>query len=496
MRIEVVEATERPEELACRAARNDYMTEWIGDKSFEEVMESVDGDGLEEKKENLITHLIRRGHYGPFEHPHITFAIEGVSRITMAQITRHRHASFDVQSLRYTEPELGVTEDPAVRALPPGNGKKRRPGGLDVNQERTVAEWYREGVPIHVLSKVLERTKEGVEEILSSEGCEIQTKSLDQVNTDSWSPQVLGYTYGGLKDGVIVEDAVERDYLRRVSDSTGGNLYSMEKGRVKLAWNGSGLVEAIEQRIGGISNSGDRNDKTALMRGLFEASGGFHGDAYLTGREEVAELYSELSNELLEKNNVVEELPGGRYGVVMDSEALADYLYLDVGDFTTMHKSRLLEAMNASVAVEEKFQENVEKWLDKQAFIYPPSVREEAVVSRETGRKEFESPPWKRINQLREAYELQSESYNRLRREDVPAEDARAVLGMGIKINMTFTMNARALMHLFDMRAAGDAQWEIRRLSEMLIERLKEWMPTTFTFYDEHLKNRKNRLGP
>ena len=41
------------------------------------------------------------GHESPIEHVSFTFAIEGVSRSLLAQITRHRMASFSVQSQRY-----------------------------------------------------------------------------------------------------------------------------------------------------------------------------------------------------------------------------------------------------------------------------------------------------------------------------------------------------------------------------------------------------------
>ena len=41
------------------------------------------------------------GHHSPLEHAVFTFGIEGVSRALLAQITRHRIASFSVQSQRY-----------------------------------------------------------------------------------------------------------------------------------------------------------------------------------------------------------------------------------------------------------------------------------------------------------------------------------------------------------------------------------------------------------
>lgn len=111
MDITLLSATPDPEETICKAARNDYMTEWVGENSFSEVMQDVEGDSLNEKKYNLLKHLISREHYGPLEHVHASFAIRGVSRVVMAQATRHRHLSFDIQSQRYcdfSEPEYST----------------------------------------------------------------------------------------------------------------------------------------------------------------------------------------------------------------------------------------------------------------------------------------------------------------------------------------------------------------------------------------------------
>ena len=41
------------------------------------------------------------GHYSVLEHAAFTFRISGVSRVTLAQLTRHRIASYSVQSQRY-----------------------------------------------------------------------------------------------------------------------------------------------------------------------------------------------------------------------------------------------------------------------------------------------------------------------------------------------------------------------------------------------------------
>ena len=95
MDVQLLEATPDPERVICRAARNDYMSEYGADLPFEEVMDGIPGDTIEDKKQTLICdRLMKHGHYGPLEHPQATFHVEGVSRSLMAQLTRHRHATF------------------------------------------------------------------------------------------------------------------------------------------------------------------------------------------------------------------------------------------------------------------------------------------------------------------------------------------------------------------------------------------------------------------
>lgn len=61
-------------------------------------------DGLtDEKTISFLNMLSDLGHESPIEHVTFTFGIEGVSRALLAQITRHRIASFSVQSQRYVE---------------------------------------------------------------------------------------------------------------------------------------------------------------------------------------------------------------------------------------------------------------------------------------------------------------------------------------------------------------------------------------------------------
>ena len=54
-----------------------------------------------DKPERALRHALDSGHTSVLEHAVFTFRIEGLSRAALAQLTRHRLASFDVQSQRY-----------------------------------------------------------------------------------------------------------------------------------------------------------------------------------------------------------------------------------------------------------------------------------------------------------------------------------------------------------------------------------------------------------
>jgi thymidylate synthase (FAD) len=63
---------------------------------------ATDGKGGTDA-DRLIRHIVNSGHTSTLEHINFTFAIEGVSRSLLAQLTRHRHFSYSVQSQRYVK---------------------------------------------------------------------------------------------------------------------------------------------------------------------------------------------------------------------------------------------------------------------------------------------------------------------------------------------------------------------------------------------------------
>lgn len=77
-------------------------------------------DGLtDDKAASFVNMLGEIGHESPIEHASFTFGIEGVSRSLLAQITRHRIASYSVQSQRYVrEKAFEYVLPPAIADVP------------------------------------------------------------------------------------------------------------------------------------------------------------------------------------------------------------------------------------------------------------------------------------------------------------------------------------------------------------------------------------------
>lgn len=64
-----------------------------------------------EPKESVVKGCIKRKHDSVTEHSVYVFNVTGVTRAFLAQITRHRHLSFTVESQRYTVQDSYVIPD-------------------------------------------------------------------------------------------------------------------------------------------------------------------------------------------------------------------------------------------------------------------------------------------------------------------------------------------------------------------------------------------------
>ena len=102
--------TPNPEHAVASAAKLCYSSSTIGG-----LRENL----TDESASKFVEMLSEIGHESPIEHASFTFGIEGVSRSLLAQITRHRMASFSVKSQRYVrEGSFEYVTPPEIAAIP------------------------------------------------------------------------------------------------------------------------------------------------------------------------------------------------------------------------------------------------------------------------------------------------------------------------------------------------------------------------------------------
>ena len=134
-KVEMIRNTPNPQQLVYMGGKNDYSELPIEDTKI--PYESECGDWV-------INQLLSngRGHWGPLEHPSITFSCSGFVHNVVVQARTHRVGiSFDVQSQRYTckrvlkvaSGELNVNEVFYVR-----------PSGFYTNRKGKKYEWTEE----------------------------------------------------------------------------------------------------------------------------------------------------------------------------------------------------------------------------------------------------------------------------------------------------------------------------------------------------------------
>ena len=129
MKVVLVRHTLSPEEVVALGARLCYSKARVDD-----LLERVEA----KDQKDFVHKIMSMGHDSVLEHASFTFGIEGVSRTLLAQITRHRVASFSVQSQRYVSYEsgFGYIVPPKIEAL-----------GEDAvaefeQQMATIHQWY------------------------------------------------------------------------------------------------------------------------------------------------------------------------------------------------------------------------------------------------------------------------------------------------------------------------------------------------------------------
>lgn len=98
------------------------------------------------------------------------------------------------------------------------------------------------------------------------------------------------------------------------------------------------------------------------------------------------------------------------------------------------------------------------------AYITPPSIGENPAAKAKYAEL---------MKEIRRAYD-------EFVAAGIPKEDARYILTNAAETKILVTMNARSLMHFFNLRCCYRAQWEIREMANLMLAEVKKAAPRLF----------------
>lgn len=111
------------------------------------------------------------------------------------------------------------------------------------------------------------------------------------------------------------------------------------------------------------------------------------------------------------------------------------------------------------------FSQQSQRYVDSgnMMWIMPPSIKDKGME-----------------NTFLNAVSYVRQSYKALTDAGVPAEDARYLLPNATETKIIMTMNARELLHFYQLRCCNRAQWEIREMADRMLHEAKEVAPIIF----------------
>ncbi|MFX4263013.1 FAD-dependent thymidylate synthase [Pelotomaculum propionicicum] len=135
LRVELFRYTPDPQEAVAMGAKLCYSVAGI-----EELKQGIEA----RSQDAFLERLMEFGHLSPIEHASFTFGIEGVSRSLLAQITRHRIASFSVKSQRYVSEASAAKEDSVFGYIIPPRIEALGPEAVNEfeSQMSQIQSWY------------------------------------------------------------------------------------------------------------------------------------------------------------------------------------------------------------------------------------------------------------------------------------------------------------------------------------------------------------------
>ena len=211
----------------------------------------------------IVKGCIESGHTSVLEHANFTFKISGASRSFLAQMTRHRIASYSVQSQRYLS--MGNMN---YYSMPNGNGEKRNGHcKYDINQEQFLCEQYNRGISAKELSDMYNIPETTINEILKRNNCKKRSISESKlINHDYFNTidthdkaYILGFIYsdgcvGTKEDGTknLIIDQLDNEsillrYIVKQLKPTGRIVKAGHDDMARLCVQSNAICDSLEK---------------------------------------------------------------------------------------------------------------------------------------------------------------------------------------------------------------------------------------------------------
>jgi thymidylate synthase (FAD) len=522
--IDVISATPNPQQLVWAAMHQDYSEQYVWDSYEKWPDESRSG-------ELIVKHLLagERGHYGPLEHPQITFNVGYFPHSMMQQIRTHRvGVSFDVQCL------AGDTEITFVNIQGETNRKLKKKIGelydLWTNGEKAIRQRSIRGrngespgeyrrdckkriskMRLRVLNEETGLFEVGHIKDMMSSGIQpiyrvtlSDGKTLDcTVNhrlftSEGW--QTMGDAIGLVTsaDGSVVNMTKPCFVMCNGMVVAGNGLY-----RDKV-WLQEQIAKGlITEEIAKISNCSTTTVKEwAKKHGLFlnpREAGFSKGKKPWNYRPEA--LYRDRTwlEEQLTKGLHVDEMAkpiGNKLRAhpvkVIDIEYLGEQMTYDLEVEGQWHNfvANGMVVHNSFRYTGQRIVNVAEGKQDVEDVFY---LRPVGNYTNRQGKRYFYSEE-QRTEDLKWCLEA-CQHYKKRIDEGLSEEHARGLIPFDARQHFVLSCNLRSLMHLLDLRWKKDAQLEAQKFCERLFVHFEKWAPDVAQWYQENRAQRA-KLSP
>ncbi|NET88862.1 MAG: FAD-dependent thymidylate synthase [Kamptonema sp. SIO1D9] len=478
-RVEVIASTPNPQQVVWAAMHQDYSEYFVVDNRDKFPNEQRAG-------ELIVKHLLAgdRGHFGPLEHPQITFNIGYFPHSMMQQIRTHRvGVSFDVQCL------AADTEITFVNCNGETNKKLKKTIGelydLWANGEKSVRQKNIRGrnnePPGEYRRDCKKRIRKMRLRVLNEETGFFEIGHIQDVICSGKQP-VYRLT---LEDGKTLDCTQNHRLLTSQGWQTMGEAV--------------GLITALDNRVittqqecfilcNGLAVAGNRLDRNQQWL----------CDQIEKGRsaEQIAQM-SQFKPILQPVNWKAKAKSSGRklkaHPVkVVKVEYLGEQITYDLEVAGKWHNF-----VGNGIVVHNSFRYTGQRIIDVAAGIKDVEdvfyLRPVGKYTNRQGKRYFYSEEQRQedVKWCKDACKRYQQSIA----EGLAEEHARGLIPFDARQHFVLSCNLRSLLHLLDLRWKKDAQLEAQKFCELLFVHLQQWTPAVAEWYLES-RAKKAKLSP